>query len=53
LFAELENAVQCDSKYARAWYNLGLARNEHGDIQEALNASSRAEAIEPNNPQIS
>jgi len=46
----LEQAVQCDPRHARAWYNLGLARSGLGDDTGALAALVRAESTDPTDP---
>ncbi len=50
--AELEKTVKLDSGYARAWYNLGLARNGMGQQQEAITALLQGEAADPNDSAI-
>ena len=49
--AELEETVRLDPQFARAWYNLGLARNAANEIDPALAALARAEALDPGNAQ--
>jgi len=49
---ELTLVTQLDPGHARAWYNLGLARNSLGQTDAALEALSRAESGEPEDPRI-
>ena len=48
----LGKAVRLDPRHARAWFNLGLARNSAGQGESALEALLRAEALASTNPQI-
>jgi Flp pilus assembly protein TadD len=50
MLTELEQAVQCDPRHARAWYNLGLARSARGNDASALEALVRAESADPSDP---
>ena len=50
--SRLAPRASLDARHARAWYNLGLARNSQGKTAEALEALSRAEALEPDDPRI-
>jgi tetratricopeptide (TPR) repeat protein len=46
----LERACALDASFARAWYNLALARSRLDAGAAALEALDRAEALEPENP---
>ena len=50
--AALEKTVELDPQYARAWYNLGLARNGANQPLEAINALRRAESADPSDSAI-
>jgi tetratricopeptide (TPR) repeat protein len=52
VLTELTTAVRLDPRHARAWYNLGLARNAGGDTQGALEALLRAETADAADPRI-
>lgn len=41
-----------DPRHSRAWYNLGLMRNQMQQPDAAVFALEQAEAAEPNDPEI-
>jgi tetratricopeptide (TPR) repeat protein len=45
--AALEQTVKIDPHHARAWYNLGLARNAKGDALGAIDALKHGEQANP------
>jgi tetratricopeptide (TPR) repeat protein len=45
-----ETTVKLAPAYARAWYNLGLARSTAGDLAGAIIALLQAEGVDPNDP---
>lgn len=49
---ELEQTVELNPNHARAWYNLGLAREAKDDSAGALAALACAEKAETDNPKI-
>jgi tetratricopeptide (TPR) repeat protein len=49
LFLEIVNK---DPKAAPAWLGLGIARNQQGQYQAALEALSQAEQLDPKNPLV-
>lgn len=48
---ELESAVKLDENFARAWYNLSIARFKMGKIDEAIEAIDKAIETDPANAQ--
>lgn len=50
--AALKDCVRVQPRYARAWYNLGLAYNQQGQTSEAIAALKQGEAAEPGDPSI-
>ena len=44
--------MKLDPAFSRAWYNLGLARSQQGNVEQALEALTKAESLEPTSPQI-
>lgn len=49
---DLNRSVQLDANDVEAWYLLGLARNDGGDIPGAMLALQNAAALSPDNPQV-
>ncbi len=47
-----EEIVKKDLKAAPAWLGLGIARSQQGQYQEALEALSQAEQLDPKNPLV-
>ena len=52
LFRSLKQSVELDPRFARGWYNLGLAYNSCGKTQEAIESLVRAESIDDHSPDI-
>jgi Flp pilus assembly protein TadD len=50
--AELEMAVRLNPRHARAWYNLGLAQNQGGQPESALESLTQAEGLQQDDPEI-
>jgi tetratricopeptide (TPR) repeat protein len=50
--AALEAAVKLDARFAKAWYNLGLAYSAQELPERALEALTKAESLSPSSPQI-
>jgi len=50
--AALEEAVKLDPRFARAWYNLGLAYSAQEKTGPALDALVRAESLDARSAQI-
>ena len=44
--------MQLNPRHSRAWYNLGLARNQAGQPEAAIAALLKAENVEQNDPSI-
>jgi tetratricopeptide (TPR) repeat protein len=42
--------VKLDPRFARAWYNLGLAQNAAGETDAAIEALLQAESLDPGSP---
>ena len=48
---KLEKTVELNPGFGRAWYNLGLAYVEENNLDQALQALTKAEELMPQSPQ--